>query len=120
MTKYVDNYVWRKVKSVSTSSRCSQISTENVISGSRNGEEEKGSRVSSNDEFVPRLQHVTVQEQCVGLVVDWPVQIAQPQLGNGPRPLEHRTEPARSKLKVATDERTIDDKADVIKLYSMF
>ena len=90
------------------------------MSGSRNGEEEKDSRVSSNDEFVPRLQHVTVQNQRIGLVVDWPVQIVQPQLGNGPRPLEHRAEPTCSKLKVTTDERTVNDKADIVKLYSMF
>ena len=85
------------------------------MSGLRNEEEEKGSRVSSNDGFVPRLQHVTVQDQCVGLVVDWPIQIAQSQLGNGPRPLEYRADSARSELKVATDERTVSDKADVLR-----
>ena len=111
--------MWIKVKLVRLSSRCSQISTENDMSGSRNGEEEKDSRVSSNDESVPRLQHAIVQDQRIGLVVDWPIQIIQPQLGNGPRPLEHRAEPAHSKLKVVTDERTVNDKANVIRLYSM-
>ena len=46
------------------------------MSGLRDGEEEKDLRVSNNDEFVPHLQHVTVQDQRIGLVVDWP------QLGN--------------------------------------
>ena len=89
------------------------------MSGSRDGEEEKDSRVSSNDESVPRLQHVIVQDQRIGLVVDWPIQIIQPQLGNGPRPLEHRAEPARSEPKITTDERTIGSETEVIELCSM-
>ena len=76
MINYVDNYMWIKVKLVILSSRCSQIFTENGMSGLRDGEEEKHLRVSNNDEFVPHLQHVTVQDQRIGLVVDWP------QLGN--------------------------------------
>ena len=114
MTKYVDNYVWRKVKSASTSSRCNH-STENDMSGSRNKEEEKGSHVSSNNGFVPCLQHVTIQDQYIGLIVDWPIQIVQSQLGNRPQPLKYRAESAHSKLKVATDKRTVGDKADVLQ-----
>ena len=41
-TNYVNNCVWIQAKSVSSSNQCSQISTENCISGSRNGERDKG------------------------------------------------------------------------------
>ena len=49
------------VKSVSPSSWCSQIPTENGISRSRDGEKEKDSRTSSKDEPMSCLQHVTIQ-----------------------------------------------------------
>ena len=89
------------------------------MSGSCNREGEKDPRASHDGESVPRLQHVAVQDQRIGLVIDWPIQIGRPQLGNGPRPLKHRPEPVRSKLKVTTNERAVDDKADVIRLYNM-
>ena len=55
------------VKSVSPSTRCSQIPAEDGLSGSRNGEKEKDSRISSNDEPMSRLQYVTIQH--IGIVV---------------------------------------------------
>ena len=64
-----------------------------------------------------RLQHVIVQP--ISIVVGWPVQIGRTQLENGPRPLEHRAEPARSEPKITTDERTIGSKTEVIELCSM-
>jgi len=72
--------------------------------------------MSSNDELVPSLQHVTVQDQRIGLIEDRTVQIGQPQVRNRPGPLEHRAEPACFELKVAADERTINDKTNVIEL----
>ena len=72
--------------------------------------------MSGGNEHVPRLQHVTAQDQRVRFVVDRTIHIGQPQVGNGPRPFEHRAEPARSELDITTDERALNDKPDVIKL----
>lgn len=63
------------------------------MSGSCNREGEKDPRVSRDGEPVPRLQYVTVQDRRIGLVIDWPIQIGRPQLGNGLRLLKHRPEP---------------------------
>ena len=38
------------------------------------------SRMSDNDEFVPGLQHVGIQDQRIGLVEDRSIQIGQPQV----------------------------------------
>ena len=59
------------------------------------------------------------QDRRIGLVIDWPIQIGRPQLGNGPRPLKHRPEPVVLDWGVTTDERAVDDKTDVIRLYNM-
>ena len=89
------------------------------MSGSCNREGEKDPRVSRDGEPVPRLQYVTVQDRRIGLVIDWPIQIGRPQLGNGLRLLKHRPEPVVLDWGVTTDERAVDDKTDVIRLYNM-
>ena len=63
---------------------CSQITTENDMSGLCSENKEKNSQVSGDNKLVPHLQCVTVHNQRVCLIVDWPIQIVQPQVRNRP------------------------------------
>ena len=57
---------------------------EDGVSWLHGGEKKKDLRNSSGDKPVPCPQHVTAHDQRIGLVVNWSIQISQPQVGNRP------------------------------------
>jgi len=52
------------------------------MSGMDTGERRDCAQMSSDDKPVPCLQRVMVDDERVGLVVDRPIQISQPKLGD--------------------------------------
>ena len=90
------------------------------MSGSCNREGEKDPRVSRDGEPVPRLQHVTVNSRSTHWSRN---RLAYTNRSTTTRKRSSTTQTqtgaSRPRLGVTTNERAVDDKTDVIRLYNM-
>jgi hypothetical protein len=64
---------------------------------------------------VPRVKHILIYDQRVGLIIDRSERARQPQVRDQPRPIEDDAEAAPSELDVPYDEGASDRKREVVE-----